>query len=419
MAGRLTIVASLLAGIALLAGCDRSEPAPGEPAGLALPHGDDLGNRQLADVRSIRGRGGAAGGGALRLARDEQWVKLPAQGWRLGRLAVREHEMVFAWLSDGRPLAAEPPSFQWDAVDSGAVGGPHDHLVVMPLAQRRRPQGYVVDGEQVPARPQRARAVLADIVGRELTDHQARQALELARRVERVDETVLDWLEALADGRIDLATVRRGDAGIEGGGVLGRRQIELHVGRLDDPRTLGMLRGEAALTLLAVSGQQRRDALARVLADDDAAIYALRSLEGHLPLTRPMAEALVELMRQRLREAREDEIDALRVQITAVLDVIGGHVWELLTPEARAGAERREARRGGERNHLDLAVDLGIATMEHPSWDVQQVGFRMVQRWTDWGWQIPQRRRLEEAVPGLGSEQVRERLTALLEEADH
>ena len=415
MAGRWAVMAALMLG--LVPGCDRQEPAGVEREGLVLALGDELGDRQLADVRSIRGEGGRG----LGLGVDEQWVKLPAAGWRLGRLAGREDEVVFAWLADGRPLLAVEPSFEWGAVDVAVEGGEHDYLVVMPATQRARPRGYVVELREAASRPQRARAVLKDVVARPMSGAQARDALRLARRVGSVDGSVLDWMDALAQGRVELPSVRRVDAGTEGGDVLGRRQIELDVAGLDvagldDARALGMLRGEAALTLLAVSQQQRPGALASVLGDGDAGMYALRSLPQHLPLTEPMARSLVELMRQRLREAGDDEIDALRLQVTAVLDAIGGHAWELMTPADRAAAEGREERRGGQRMHLELAVELGIAAMEHPSWDVQQVGLRMVQRWTEWGWAIPQRDRLAAATPGLGSEEVREQLAGLLEE---
>ena len=414
MVARWVLLTAALLGLA--PGCDRQEPAPAQPRGLVLALGDDLGDRQLADVASIRGD--AAPG--LRLHADDPWLKRPAPGYRLGRLAMREQELVFAWLSDGQPLLAMQPSFDWDAVDTDVAGGRYDHLVVMPAAQRDRPRGYIVDLAQAAARPDRPRAVLADVVARPMTAAQARDALQLARRVGGVDVAVLDWMQQLADARVELLSVRRVDAGREGDDALGRRRIELDAGPLDDPRALGMLRGEAALTLLALSDQQRPGALARVLADDDAGLYALRTLDQHLPLTEPMAGALVELMQQRLRDAPDEQLDALRVQVTAVLDAIGGHAWELMPPTRRAAAEAREDRRGGERVHMGAAVELAIAIMEHPRWEVQQVGLRMVQRWTEWGWAIPdrQRRRLADATPGLGSSEVREQLTAILEESN-
>lgn len=413
-----TPVLLALLGVAL-AGCGRGEEnaADTPAAGPAISGqiGDDLAGRDLVRIDAVRGSGSALRRGVAGVGRDDDWIMRPASGHQLGRLAAERDERVLAWQRDGRPLLSEPPAFDWTEVSVDATGGAHDHLTLMP-EEARRPQGYVVDIGRLFAQAERAQAVARDAVGRELTDVQAEALVEIVRELHRFDdERVLDWLERLARGEVALTTLERRDLGPAEDELFGPHRIELGRATLDaSAPAMHALRDAAAVTLLPASNQQRRAPLRELLTDPRMSHQALQSLRDHQPLPEPMAKALVETLGQWVDEAEAHHSDALRVQVTAVLDAIGGHDWGLMTEAQREAAERRENQRGGERQHLDLAVDLAVIVLRHDDFDVQQTALRMIQRWNQWGWQIPQRDRLEAVALELDGE-AREQLLDTLD----
>lgn len=420
---RATFAAMLVLG-AVLTGCGRSGDEPvanAEPPGrgaISEAIGDDLGGRDLVRLESVRGRGVALrGAGAAGLAHDDDWIMRAPAGWQLGRLAAERDERVFAWLRDGEPLLSTAPVFAWEQVSVEATGGAGDRLALMP-EDAHRPRGYIVDLRRLDERRSRALAVVGDAVQRELTDVQAEGLIEIVRELGRLEdeqEHVLDWLERMARGEVALATLERVDLGPAEDELFGPHHLELRRATLDaGAPAMHALRDAAAVVLLPSSDYRRRGPLGDLLEDPRMSEHVFRSLRDHQPLPEPMAATLVDVLGPWVERAGPRRTDALRVQVTAVLDALGGHDWELMTGAQREAAERRLRERGGERHHLDAAVDLAVVVLRHDNFEIQQTALRMIQRWVEWGWELPQRRRLEAVARELQGE-ARAQLLATLE----